>query len=204
MTTALGAAPVPRTLDASVVHWLLSTLDVASPAGQSEIVSPFTGTPMGSLPQASAEDVDDAVSALRAGQESWAQLPVAERARVLLRFHDLVLARRDEGLDIVQAEVGKSRRDYEQTGRIPRGIWTYSWNNDGTTTRWQCQHHLERYRGHLEGEGDNDADFYHPSDHDFGHHQQPAAPDVRVRMTRRERELDSLLNSASNFLASRR
>ena len=111
MTTALGAAPVPRTLDASVVHWLLSTLDVASPAGQSEIVSPFTGTPMGSLPQASAADVDDAVSALRAGQESWAQLPVAERARVLLRFHDLVLARRDEGLDIVQAEVGKSRRD---------------------------------------------------------------------------------------------
>lgn len=111
MTTALGAAPVPRTLDASVVHRLLSTLDVASPAGQSEIVSPFTGTPMGSLPQASAADVDDAVSALRAGQESWAQLPVAERARVLLRFHDLVLARRDEGLDIVQAEVGKSRRD---------------------------------------------------------------------------------------------
>ncbi len=102
------------------------------------------------------------------------------------------------------AYVDKSRRDYEQTGRIPRGIWTYSWNNDGTTTRWQCQHHLERYRGHLEGEGDNDADFYHPSDHDFGHHQQPAAPDVRVRMTRRERELDSLLNSASNFLASRR
>ena len=55
MTTALDAAPLPRTLDASVVHRLLSTLDVASPAGQSEIVSPFTGTPMGSLPQASAK-----------------------------------------------------------------------------------------------------------------------------------------------------
>ncbi len=100
-----------RTLDAAVVHRLLSTLEVDSPAAESEIVSPFTGVAMGALPQASAADVDDAVGALRAGQESWADLPVAERARILLRFHDLVLAKRDEGLDIVQAEVGKSRRD---------------------------------------------------------------------------------------------
>lgn len=102
------------------------------------------------------------------------------------------------------AYVDKSRNDYEQTGKIPRGIWTYSWNNDGTTDRWQCRHLLEPYRQHVTHTGEDDSEFYHPSDHDFNHHQQPAAPDVRVRMTRRERELDALLNSASNFLASRR
>ena len=40
-------------------------------------------------------------------------LDAAQRSVAILgeSFHDLVLARRDEGLDIVQAEVGKSRRD---------------------------------------------------------------------------------------------
>jgi succinate-semialdehyde dehydrogenase/glutarate-semialdehyde dehydrogenase len=36
---------------------------------------------------------------------------VQERARIILRFHDLVLARRTEALDLVQSETGKCRRD---------------------------------------------------------------------------------------------
>ncbi|GAA3155800.1 hypothetical protein GCM10020255_036720 [Rhodococcus baikonurensis] len=37
--------------------------------------------------------------------------PATERARVLLRFHDLVLKNQHIGLDLMQAENGKTRRD---------------------------------------------------------------------------------------------
>jgi succinate-semialdehyde dehydrogenase/glutarate-semialdehyde dehydrogenase len=39
----------------------------------------------------------------------WAQVPVRERAAVLLRFHDLVLQRQAEVLDLIQLETGKAR-----------------------------------------------------------------------------------------------
>jgi succinate-semialdehyde dehydrogenase / glutarate-semialdehyde dehydrogenase len=43
-------------------------------------------------------------------QVQWAARPVAERAEVLLRLHDLVLAHQDEVLDLIQLENGKARR----------------------------------------------------------------------------------------------
>lgn len=43
-------------------------------------------------------------------QKTWAAWPVAQRADVLLRFHDLVLQRQDEVLDLIQLENGKARR----------------------------------------------------------------------------------------------
>ena len=52
-----------------------------------------------------------AMAELRHGQQAWAARPLAERTPIILRFHDLVLAHRDEGLDIVQWETGKARRD---------------------------------------------------------------------------------------------
>lgn len=106
-----AVADVHGSVDPGVVARLLGTLDVAAPAGESTVVSPFTGVPLATIPQASAADVDDAVAALRAGQEQWAQVPVGERARIVLRLHDALLAGREEGLDVGQAESGKSRRD---------------------------------------------------------------------------------------------
>ena len=43
-------------------------------------------------------------------QAAWARTKFAERRAVLRRFHDLVLARQDEILDLVQIESGKARR----------------------------------------------------------------------------------------------
>jgi succinate-semialdehyde dehydrogenase/glutarate-semialdehyde dehydrogenase len=55
-------------------------------------------------------DVARAYELARAAQADWGSRPLAERARVLLRLHDLVLGRQDEVLDLVQLETGKSRR----------------------------------------------------------------------------------------------
>ncbi len=70
---------------------------------------PFTGEPLGEVPRGTAEDVREAVGRARAAQGAWARRSIGERARVLRRFHDLVLSRRDEILDLVQVESGKAR-----------------------------------------------------------------------------------------------
>ncbi|GAB3691069.1 succinic semialdehyde dehydrogenase [Corynebacterium nasicanis] len=49
--------------------------------------------------------------AARHAQSQWSTTPVAERKAVMLAFHDLVLERQEELLDIIQAETGKSRKD---------------------------------------------------------------------------------------------
>ncbi len=71
--------------------------------------SPMTGAPIAALPLSSAADVESAVASARAAQARWAGTPFAERKRILLRFHDLVLTHQVELLDLVQIESGKTR-----------------------------------------------------------------------------------------------
>ena len=99
------------TLDAALVHRLLAGASVGPGAATTGVVAPFTGEHIYDLPLSSDADVDAAMTVLRRGQAAWAARPLAERARIMLRFHDLVLANREQGLDIVQWETGKARRD---------------------------------------------------------------------------------------------
>ncbi len=71
--------------------------------------APFTGEPLAELPESSVDDVEVAFASARAAQRAWAQVPAEDRAAVFLRFHDLVLARRDEALDLIGLESGKAR-----------------------------------------------------------------------------------------------
>jgi succinate-semialdehyde dehydrogenase/glutarate-semialdehyde dehydrogenase len=73
------------------------------------IRSPVTGAPIAAVPRCSPDDVTAAVAAARTAQWRWRRVPVAERARILLRFHDAVLDRREELLDLIQRENGKDR-----------------------------------------------------------------------------------------------
>jgi succinate-semialdehyde dehydrogenase / glutarate-semialdehyde dehydrogenase len=98
-------------LDPALVSRLLATSGAGPQAETVPVIAPFTGELLYDLPVASESDVDAAMATLRHGQRAWAERPLADRARIMLRFHDLVLARRDEGLDIVQWETGKARRD---------------------------------------------------------------------------------------------
>jgi succinate-semialdehyde dehydrogenase/glutarate-semialdehyde dehydrogenase len=74
-------------------------------------LAPFTGEPLVTLPQCSADDVTAAFERARVAQRAWAARPVRDRVRFALRMHDLLLARQDEVLDLIQAENGKARRD---------------------------------------------------------------------------------------------
>lgn len=85
---------------------------VVAPSGAATTTTyaPFTGEPLAELPVSTHEDVTRAYAVARAAQVGWAGRQVRDRARVLLRLHDLVLARQDEVLDLVQLETGKARR----------------------------------------------------------------------------------------------
>ncbi|MCX5584979.1 succinic semialdehyde dehydrogenase [Streptomyces erythrochromogenes] len=78
-------------------------------SGRTANHTPFTGDRLAELPEATPEDVAEAFDRARAAQPAWAAVPVRRRAAVLLRFHDLVLARQAEVLDLIQLETGKAR-----------------------------------------------------------------------------------------------
>ncbi len=78
-------------------------------SGRTASHTPFTGAKLADLPESTPEDVAKAFDAARAAQAVWARTPVRERAAVLLRFHDLVLSRQAEVLDLIQLETGKAR-----------------------------------------------------------------------------------------------
>ena len=71
--------------------------------------SSLTGEPIAELPQSTADDVAEAYRRARWARRSWGTVPVAKRAQILLRFHDLLLDRQDEIIDLIQTETGKSR-----------------------------------------------------------------------------------------------
>ncbi|GHA66473.1 succinic semialdehyde dehydrogenase [Streptomyces termitum] len=78
-------------------------------SGRTANHTPFTGEKLADLPEATPEEVAEAFDRARAAQAAWAATSVRERAGVLLRFHDLVLARQAEVLDLIQLETGKAR-----------------------------------------------------------------------------------------------
>ncbi|MGY9070027.1 succinic semialdehyde dehydrogenase [Streptomyces sp. CAS3] len=78
-------------------------------SGRTANHTPFTGEKLADLPESSPEDVLNAFEAARAAQAVWERTPVRQRAAVLLRFHDLILERQAEVLDLVQLETGKAR-----------------------------------------------------------------------------------------------
>jgi len=74
-----------------------------------EVRAPFTGAPIGSIPACGEDDVDRAVALSRAAQPAWAARSFSDRKRIFLRFHDLLLERQPEVLDLIQMETGKAR-----------------------------------------------------------------------------------------------
>jgi len=75
-----------------------------------DVEKPFTGEALGRVARCEEEDVERAVLEARAAQPGWASTSLDRRAAVLRRFHDLVLARQNEVLDLIQLETGKARR----------------------------------------------------------------------------------------------
>ncbi|MGV0834197.1 CoA-acylating methylmalonate-semialdehyde dehydrogenase [Mycolicibacterium thermoresistibile] len=93
-------------------------------AGQSgrtaDVMNPSTGQVQAKVAMASAVDVDAAVAGAAEAQREWAAWNPQRRARVLMKFIDLVNQNMDELAELLSLEHGKTLADAK--GDIQRGI----------------------------------------------------------------------------------
>ena len=85
-----------------------------------EVTNPATGEVIRHVPLGNAQDVDAAVRAASAALPAWRASPPLRRARILMRFRELMDAHKKSLAAIVTEEHGKTLADAE--GSITRGI----------------------------------------------------------------------------------
>ncbi|WP_037155220.1 NAD-dependent succinate-semialdehyde dehydrogenase [Rhizobium freirei] len=72
-----------------------------------DVINPATGEVLASLPDMGAAETTAAIDAAYAAQAAWAARPAKERAVILRKWFDLMVANADELANILTAEMGK-------------------------------------------------------------------------------------------------
>ena len=80
------------------------------------VLNPANGKKIYDLPQLTVSQVEAAVTTARKAQQQWAQVSVAERSKILLELHALMIEDETKLLDLLQLETAKSRAHaFEET-----------------------------------------------------------------------------------------
>ena len=120
-TAADSAGSPPTAADVPVLPDFVGGRWVASRGtGHVDVYNPATGAVIGRTPLGTRADVDAAVEAARRAFPAWRATPVAERARAMFRFRDLLETHFEELARIVTTEHGKTLD--ESRGSVRRGI----------------------------------------------------------------------------------
>ncbi len=100
--------------------WIGGAPHIPTTTRYGEVTNPATGEVVRHVPYANAADVDAAVRSADASFPAWRAAPPLRRARVLMRFRELMEAHKKDLAKIVTQEHGKTLADAE--GSITRGI----------------------------------------------------------------------------------
>ncbi len=100
--------------------WIGGKAVAATTTRYGEVTNPATGDVIRHVPLANTADVDAAVSAAAKALPDWRAAPALRRARVLMRFRELMEANKKDLAKIVTEEHGKTLDDAE--GSVTRGI----------------------------------------------------------------------------------
>lgn len=87
---------------------------------QQKVYNPATGEVSGQVLLAPVNDVNEAVAAAKAAFPAWSAMPPIRRARLMNKFLNLLLARKDDLARAITAEHGKVFTDAQ--GEVERGI----------------------------------------------------------------------------------
>ena len=79
--------------------------------GNFDVLDPSTGEAICSVPRAGADDVAAAIDAAATAQSEWAATPPRERAEVLRKTFELMIAGKEELAYLMSLEMGKSLTD---------------------------------------------------------------------------------------------
>lgn len=85
-----------------------------------EVTDPATQEVIALAPKATAEEIEAAVTGAQKAFLAWREVPVSERARLMLRYQHLLKAHHDELAEILAEETGKTFADAK--GDVWRGI----------------------------------------------------------------------------------
>ncbi|WP_118180524.1 CoA-acylating methylmalonate-semialdehyde dehydrogenase [Paraburkholderia phosphatilytica] len=110
----------PYTDSADVVHFIGGKIERGTGDRTQAIFNPATGASARRLVLGEASDVDTAVASAKAAFPAWRDTPPIRRARVMLRFLELMNRHADELAAIITAEHGKVFTDAQ--GEVARGI----------------------------------------------------------------------------------
>jgi malonate-semialdehyde dehydrogenase (acetylating)/methylmalonate-semialdehyde dehydrogenase len=104
----------------SVPLWIDGKLRAATSTRSGEVMNPATGRVAKSIPFCNAADIDTAVQAASRAFPGWRDTPPLRRARILMRFRELLDANKDELARLITAEHGKTLAD--AAGSVQRGV----------------------------------------------------------------------------------
>ncbi|MDQ0244342.1 malonate-semialdehyde dehydrogenase (acetylating)/methylmalonate-semialdehyde dehydrogenase [Bacillus fengqiuensis] len=85
-----------------------------------EVINPATREVLAKVPISTKEDVDLAVQAASQAFKTWKNVPVPKRARILFKYHSLLMEHHEELAELVVQENGKAYK--EAYGEVQRGI----------------------------------------------------------------------------------
>ncbi|OBG81168.1 methylmalonate-semialdehyde dehydrogenase (acylating) [Mycobacterium sp. E802] len=103
-----------------IQHYIDGQRTNAGSTRTADVLNPSTGQVQAQVLLASAADVDNAVASAVKAQKEWAAYNPQRRARVLMKFIELVNANADELAELLSKEHGKTVADSH--GDIQRGI----------------------------------------------------------------------------------
>lgn len=104
----------------TIAHWIGGRPHAGETERRSPVWNPATGEQQAWVALAGAAEVDLAVKAARDAFESWSQVSLSRRTRILFAFRELVNARRREIAEAICDEHGKVVSDAE--GEVQRGL----------------------------------------------------------------------------------
>ncbi|MCW5606065.1 MAG: aldehyde dehydrogenase family protein, partial [Burkholderiales bacterium] len=105
---------------ATVPLWINGRPQAATGGGTGDVTDPATGVVTRKVPFCSEADIAAAVAAAKAAFPAWRDTPPLRRARILMRYRELLEAHRGELAQLVTAEHGKTLAD--AAGSVQRGI----------------------------------------------------------------------------------
>jgi len=100
--------------------WINNRAVVAHTARTGPVTNPATGQVSAMVPLADKIDIDTAVAAAAAAFPAWRDTPALRRARILMRYRELIDAHRGELAALITAEHGKTLAD--AGGSVQRGL----------------------------------------------------------------------------------
>ncbi|MBX3609032.1 MAG: CoA-acylating methylmalonate-semialdehyde dehydrogenase [Hydrogenophaga sp.] len=104
----------------NIDHFIGGQVSPATSTRRQDVTNPATGAVTGRVALANAADVGSAVAAAQAAFPAWADTPPIRRARVMLKFLELVNQHKDTLAKMITAEHGKVFTDAQ--GEVSRGI----------------------------------------------------------------------------------